>query len=831
VSLVGSGEDAADLEQELWHAALRGGPAQPAALRAWLRSSARNLLAMARRGEARRSHREELAARSGSSPPTDELIARSELHRRLLDAVERLPAADREAVLLRWFEELPPSRIAAQLDVPLATVHTRLQRAKERLRRVLDRDFGQRKAWLPLAAAPAWRYAYTPRADTTGAASHLVLAMTSKQTLLIAVAAALVLPAIWLLLDPLESSPSNRPSREAAAAVGLVRPDEGLALESGEAAAQERAPASEPAAATIAALPPIPPGMGRVVDQDGVPLAGVEVLYVRPQRFEADVRAGIAQPDDLRDFSDAEGLFEATPLTPRHYVPRLEGYCAEASYEFFRSETPELTMIQLITVPLTVRLTDASTGRPVQRFKVEATSLWLAPSAAGSTAEAMSHHGQVGKPGTNGLWEGTARFLGGTGCIVSVECIGTGAGGDDVAPYVDFAKLNRRSYVQVFPEAGQPLELQFSLDLGAPERLSPAGVVTGSVVDGATGISVAGVEVSMFGEGRERATRRVQTDAAGDFVIALPEGRDARAVVASHPRYEPLEVAEIVDPLHLEMVRRGSLRIEVQDGQRRALPGVLVRVTRLDRDFREERFTDATGTVVLEDLISGRYHVSALTHAFDEDEDAIARGSHVVTPGEQSHAVLAVGAAVEFDITGTVRRSDGRALEDVVPWFVPEAATGTMVRGNHEDGRYFARGIRPGRHLVVLARRRGHSAPEPFAVVPNLLMDRDMGPLDLTLPAGAIRGRLAGIEDPTSLQVLALPPLPEGGIAASVVGRSELRRALSIQPSEDGHFEIPHVSDGAWSVRITRDGRTIDERTLRVQGVATLDEWTVREDL
>jgi RNA polymerase sigma-70 factor (ECF subfamily) len=53
---------------------------------------------------------------------------------RLRSAVEALPADQREVVTLRFFKDMPLERIAAETNVPLGTVKSRLHRALARLR-------------------------------------------------------------------------------------------------------------------------------------------------------------------------------------------------------------------------------------------------------------------------------------------------------------------------------------------------------------------------------------------------------------------------------------------------------------------------------------------------------------------------------------------------------------------------------------------------------------------------------------------------------------------------------------------------------------------------
>ena len=56
----------------------------------------------------------------------------------LMDALGRLPAADRAVVALRYLEDLSVRDVAAALDLPEGTVKSRSARALERLERMLS---------------------------------------------------------------------------------------------------------------------------------------------------------------------------------------------------------------------------------------------------------------------------------------------------------------------------------------------------------------------------------------------------------------------------------------------------------------------------------------------------------------------------------------------------------------------------------------------------------------------------------------------------------------------------------------------------------------------
>ena len=141
--------EAEDLEQATWLAALEHPPRQARSLRAWLARTARNLAIESFRSRARRSARLETHPQPVQAPSAAELAARREQFRRLMAAVEALPGPFQAAIELRYFEGLPPRAMAERLGEPLETVKSRLKRALERLRELLDEGHGgDRRLWL-----------------------------------------------------------------------------------------------------------------------------------------------------------------------------------------------------------------------------------------------------------------------------------------------------------------------------------------------------------------------------------------------------------------------------------------------------------------------------------------------------------------------------------------------------------------------------------------------------------------------------------------------------------------------------------------------------------
>ncbi len=100
----------------------------------WLYGVARRVLAEERRGAARRGALRERISSSDAHRPS-ELPDVSDVE--LAAALGGLSSTDREALLLRYWEELSPEQVAVALGCSRATLAVRLHRARARLRRAL----------------------------------------------------------------------------------------------------------------------------------------------------------------------------------------------------------------------------------------------------------------------------------------------------------------------------------------------------------------------------------------------------------------------------------------------------------------------------------------------------------------------------------------------------------------------------------------------------------------------------------------------------------------------------------------------------------------------
>jgi RNA polymerase sigma-70 factor, ECF subfamily len=140
--LVREPHDAEDVVQEATLRALRFfGGFRGGDPRAWLLAIVRNAsytwLSRKRPAELEVPLDDEVedAAASSATPETDAL--RRSTGRSLQQALESLPIALREAIVLRELEGLSYAEIAAVAEIPLGTVMSRLSRARRRLQQAL----------------------------------------------------------------------------------------------------------------------------------------------------------------------------------------------------------------------------------------------------------------------------------------------------------------------------------------------------------------------------------------------------------------------------------------------------------------------------------------------------------------------------------------------------------------------------------------------------------------------------------------------------------------------------------------------------------------------
>ena len=145
--LTGDASDAEDVAQEAFIRAYRSldrfDSARP--WRPWVLSIAANLARNRRRSIGRYFANLQRFARYNPDPVLNPEGAVAEQHRAqaLWQAVQRLETGDQEVIYLRYFLELAVEETASVLQVAPGTVKSRLHRALNRLRAVVEAEFPQ----------------------------------------------------------------------------------------------------------------------------------------------------------------------------------------------------------------------------------------------------------------------------------------------------------------------------------------------------------------------------------------------------------------------------------------------------------------------------------------------------------------------------------------------------------------------------------------------------------------------------------------------------------------------------------------------------------------
>lgn len=308
-----------DVTQATLQQALHRPDLAPGPLGGWLSRTLVNFVRQWRRGERRRLRREaQLPPRAAPGTPAD-ILARRELLCAVTDAVLQLEEPYQTAVFLRYFEDLPPRRIAARTGASVATVKSRLARGLAQLRARLDqrsRDGG-----------PPWRRALPAAFGLCGAAllpisTGALFVSTASKTLAAVVLLGLGgLFALGLGADPVPAAPGAGAGESTA----TPAPAAGSGMPAAAGAERAAAPVASPA----------PPWLAHpfelrldllVVDDTGLPVEGHEVTLApagctpnhAPVSTGVDGRASVVfaarTPQLVIELADADGRWRRVPL-------------------------------------------------------------------------------------------------------------------------------------------------------------------------------------------------------------------------------------------------------------------------------------------------------------------------------------------------------------------------------------------------------------------------------------------------------------------------------------------------------------------------------------
>jgi RNA polymerase sigma factor (sigma-70 family) len=307
------GDLADDVAQDVWEVSIRRPPDDRSAPRAWLRTVVLNLVRSGYRRERRRQVRETaaslVASAAGDSP--EEQTIRTELQRQLAEQILTLREPYRQAVFLRYVEDLSAAQIARRLHVPAGTVRRRLKVGLDRMRENLGAAQPRvRGLWarLLLPLAPASALAPTPAPSRHGwpGPAPRPAAVASGRALALGalVALPLIIAALAPGASPRETSRASARAAPAAARAPVFVPAPPDPTETGM-----RTPADPPAASPLSGAVE-----GRVLDTDGNGLPGATVTAWSTRSDRASPREQVVQ-------ADAHGHYRI-PLPPGRYVLR-----------------------------------------------------------------------------------------------------------------------------------------------------------------------------------------------------------------------------------------------------------------------------------------------------------------------------------------------------------------------------------------------------------------------------------------------------------------------------------------------------------------------------
>jgi RNA polymerase sigma-70 factor (ECF subfamily) len=332
--ILGDVHAAEDVVQETWVRALQRPPADRGradGMRGWLSAVARTLAFRRARGDGRRRERETRAvdqrqAGASSAELPAELLERRQALAHLTAAVLALEEPYQAAILLRFYDDLPPRAVAARLGVPLATAKSRIARGLHKLRERVEHDLAAdgtspRRAFaflvgpaLPVAPAPASQATGGGAAAAT--AGGLAMGINGKIAAGIAAAGLLGLATyrtLWRDAEPAQP--------ESARVDAAARPDAELAgveaiplAAAGPNEARERLTAAAPGGFADATeeIAPDPYEFtleGLVRDENDLAAAGAEVLV-----------APLGAPRNRAARTDADGRFRISWRGPARAV-------------------------------------------------------------------------------------------------------------------------------------------------------------------------------------------------------------------------------------------------------------------------------------------------------------------------------------------------------------------------------------------------------------------------------------------------------------------------------------------------------------------------------
>ncbi|MBI1853949.1 MAG: sigma-70 family RNA polymerase sigma factor, partial [Planctomycetes bacterium] len=555
-SLVADPDRADDIVQQTWMASIERPPIPGLPARAWLASVVRNAARHVVRSDRRRRRAEANLTPRPPAPSTADVVAREAIRAAIVRAVLDLAEPYREAVLLRYFEGLPPRAIARQLRVPVETVRTRLKRAHALLREHLDREHGDRRAWvltvLPLARLGA------PTGGLASASPIIIIVLVGLVAALLAMLQWGVLPIAPGIGPPSTSDGS------------IIGGPAGFSTHPTDAtASSDRGPTTPPTVRR-------PTITGHLVDRGGRPVPGASVRSFPSTATSLFETTGPGVPFTDSTESDEQGRFTVAldPTEPFGAIfVEKSGFSPAAVGELRPADDVVVTLDSPWTLTGTVRDGD---DRPVAGARVRWRRILLL-----CRIERVAQSDANGTFRLEGLPASEPAAALGDAWAIDVDADG-------------FAPLHVESNPSRLHEP--PVE-HLDLVLGAGATLS------GRVLDDQSGEAIVGAEVSLYSvEGNPMAVSRD----TGLVVVEPSFGRKLASVVSGPDgayRIDHVPARGFHDPSCFLQDDAGSLiayvRVEAPGVSNRVFP---VRVSdegaTVTQDLRCARAATIVGRVV-----------------------------------------------------------------------------------------------------------------------------------------------------------------------------------------------------------------------------------------
>ncbi len=647
VALVKDEAAADDLVQDTYSIAATEAPTDGRPIRPWLARVLWNRVRMTSRSARRRRTREQAFGELAAAPARpDEIVGRIELQRRLAGLVLELPTAQRDVLLLHYFEGLTSSQIGQRLGISPGTVRWRLKQAVDELRVRLD-EREPNRAWVPAFAAFARR------------APSAKIALLPK--LLIAAA---VLLAIFGFVLRAQLGEANQPVPIRSAVHALAPPPELPALDVPSSPGRD-IPAPGADQVFGAETRPI---KGIVIDGSGHGVEGADVVLHCGYTDDGSAPARRTGADGTFAFDvdphcrftiiatkgDARG--EQSWLGPMSILARgragdlIEGGLGPLDIKRLREHGVTVQLRPLAQA--VVRVVDAETGAPIANARVS--SAWTFDD--GTSAVTGS--------------DGIARVNVSLPSRIAVAADRYAAAHE----VIDNPKPPLHDRTALLLGAGSSIVVaaQVRLDI----RLDRGIAVSGAVV-GPDAKPIAGARVALSGPlGAARISDAIATsDASGTFAANVPlAGRYALKAERRDLSTEGVVIIEV--PVEgrtnvvAHVVPRGEIRGTVVDLGSRPVAGARVSVA--DGSVRPV-ISDPQGRFVIERVLG------AVDLIANRAADASAFQHLQVKPGERADVVLQIGPS---GISGIAVDHDGAPVEGAQVWLnACCAASPNLIRG------------------------------------------------------------------------------------------------------------------------------------------------------